>query len=95
MDKEDELKCLIGSYLGVKLMDEYDLKVYILKELETIINNFVNENKIKNYQEKLSQYEKELSTKTKLQDSLLILNQINAPMELIFLIKKRLRKLKK
>ena len=33
--------------------------------------------------------------KTKLQDSLLVLNKINAPMELVFLIKARLEEMKK
>ena len=41
----------------------------------------------------LYEHEEELSEITKLQDSLLVLNKINASMELVLLVKKRLKSL--
>jgi hypothetical protein len=97
MNKEEEYLCLIGAYYGIKLMDEYDLKVYVLKDIDQEIKRFIKTNPIKDYdyEKEALKYQNNSSTKTKLQDSLIILNQINGPMELVFLIKARLRKLKK
>ena len=46
-----------------------------------------------NYKEEAKKYEEELSEITKLQDSLPVLNKINASMELVLLVKKRLKSL--
>ena len=43
--------------------------------------------------QKVKKYEEELTEITKLQDALLVLNKINASMELVLLVKKRLKKL--
>ena len=96
MNIEDELKYLIGGYLGVREMDEYDLKVYILEDIEKYIKSYISENFKEefDYKEKVDSINEELSLKTKLQDSLLVLYKINGPMELVYLIKKRLRKMK-
>ena len=97
MTLEDEFKYLVGGYYGVREMDEYDLKVYILKDIENYIKDFIVTNPIPNYnyKEEARKLEDELSLKTKLQDSLLVLNKIDAPMELVFLIKQRLEQMKK
>ena len=34
MTKEDVFRNYIGAYYGVRLMDEYDLKAYTLKNIE-------------------------------------------------------------
>ena len=47
------------------------------------------------YRKTAMEIEKEVPLKTKLQDSLLVLNKINGPIELILLIKKRIKKLMK
>lgn len=93
---EDEFKYLVGGYYGVREMDEYDLKVYILKDIENYIKNFIETNPIENfnYKEEAEKINDELSLKTKLQDSLIVLNKIDAPMELIFMIKQRLESMK-
>lgn len=96
MELEDEFKYLVGAYYGIRSMDNYDLKVYILKDIEKYIKNFIKTNPIENYnyKEESEKINQELSLKTKLQDSLLILPKIDAPMELVFLVKAKIRKLK-
>lgn len=95
MELEDQFKYLVGGYYGVRTMDEYDLKVYILKDIENYIKNFIEINPIENYNYKViaQKLETELSLKTKLQDSLLVLPKVNAPMELVLLVKAKLRKI--
>ena len=95
MDLKDQFKYLIGGYYGITYMDEYPLKVYVLKDIENYIRDFIEINPIENfnYQEKAKQYEEELSEITKLQDSLLVLNKINASMDIVLLVKNRLKKL--
>lgn len=93
---ENQFKCLVGGYYGIETMDNYDLKPYILKDVENYIRNFIEINPINNfnYKEQALKYKDELSLITKLQDSLIILNKIDAPMELILLLKNKLKTLK-
>ena len=95
MKNYDEFKCLVGAYLGVQNMDEYDLKVYILKDIEKYIKEFLETNKITNinYSEEKRKIDEELTLKTKLQDALIVLPKVKAPMELIFMIKLRIKKI--
>lgn len=95
MQLKDQFKYLVGGYYGITYMDEYPLKEFILQDIENYIKDFIEINPIDNfdYLEKAKEYEEELDEKTKLQDSLLVLNKINAPMELILLVKSRLKKL--
>ncbi len=96
MSLENQFKCLVECYYGILDMDEYDLKIYVLKEIEDNIRNFVNEYKISDFDyKKQAEYIKDnVSIKTKLQSSLIILNKIDAPIELILLIKQRLKNYK-
>ncbi len=89
----DQYRCLVEGYYGVIEMDEYDLKIYILKEIENNIRDFIKEYNIPNFNYKNeAEYIKDnISIKTKLQSSLIILNKMNAPIELILLVKKRLK----
>ena len=95
MKNYDEFKCLVGAYLGVQNMDECDLKVYILKDIENYIKDFLETNNITdiNYSEEKRKIDDELTLKTKLQDALIVLPKIKAPMELIFMIKLRIKKI--
>ena len=95
MDLKDQFKYLVGGYYGITYMDDYPLKVYVLKDIENYIKDFIEINPIDNfnYKEEAKKYEEELSEITKLQDALLVLNKINATMELVLLVKKRLKKL--
>ncbi len=93
MSVEDQYRYMISGYFGVKEMDSYDLKVYILKEIENYIREFIRQNPSSNF-DFLFEVEKIKSTvpiKTKLQDALLILNKMNAPMDLILQIKHKLK----
>ena len=92
MNIEDTFKYLIGGYYGISEMDNYPLKEFALKDVEIYITNFVKENYIKdyNYKEEAMQYKDKTSLKTKLQDSLIVLNKMNYNIELILLIKEKL-----
>ena len=93
MQIRDQFKYLVGGYYGVNLIDEYPLKVYILKDIENYIKDFLKINPIENfdYQKEALEIQDKMSSKTKLQDALIVLQKINAPMELVFIIKKRLK----
>lgn len=94
MTLEDQVRILIGGYFGILEMDEYDLKVYILKEVEMHIRKFLEVNEISNFPDKEEiERIKEIPLKRKLQDSLLVLKNINGPLELNLLIQKRLKQL--
>lgn len=90
----NEFKTYVGAYYGVNSMDEYDLKVYVLKEIEQDIKDFILVNDLDKNECLLlaKEVEEKVSLKTKLQDSLLILYKMNASMELIFMIKNKLKK---
>ncbi|MBR1717693.1 MAG: hypothetical protein IJ715_00320 [Bacilli bacterium] len=93
MTINEEYRLYLGAYYGVQAMDSYELKVYILKEIDDYIKNFLKMNSIDNIEEEITYVKDNVDLKTKLQDSLILLNKINAPMELILLIKKRLKEL--
>ena len=94
---ENRLKSIIGAYYGVKSMDEYDLKEYVLNDIKIYMDNFIEANNINNFDiDKENEFIKNnVSLINKLQDSLVILSNMNASLELILLIKNKIRKLKK
>ena len=94
MNLEDQFRLLVGGYYGVLEMDEYDLKVYVLQDIENYIRHYIKENPIDNfdYKEEALKLE-DIPLKTKLQDALLVLNKINGSIELILLIKKKLKQI--
>lgn len=97
MELEDQFRYLVGGYYGVSLMDEYPLKEFILKDIENYIRDFIEVNPIDNfdYKEEAQLVKENVSNKTKLQDALIVLNKINGPMDLVFLIKNRLKQYSK
>ena len=54
MNLEDTFRYMVGAYFGICEMDEYDLKEYVLKDIEDYITQFISQNPIKNFD-----YEKE------------------------------------
>ncbi len=95
MELEDRFRYLVGGYYGVSLMDSYSLKEYVLKDIEDYIRDFIDVNPIENfdYRKEADIIKEKVSERTKLQDALLVLNLINGPIDLVFLIKNRLKKL--
>ena len=95
MELENQFRYLVGGYYGVALMDEYPLKEYMLKDIENYIRDFVEINPIDNfkYEEEALKEKENVSDKTKLQDALLVLNRMKAPMDLVFLVKEKLKKM--
>ncbi len=95
MNLLDTFRYLVGGYYGIREMDNYDLKEYVLKDIENYIKDFITENPISgcDYYHEAELVNQELSLKTKLQDSLLVLPKVNASIELILLVKRRLKEL--
>ena len=93
MSTLDQYKLLIGAFYGVKYLDEYELKEYLLNDIRKIIKDFIETNKSKDYDFKKMEdvYEKELTKRTKLQDALIVLHNMNAPLEVSLLIRKHLK----
>ncbi|MBE6146323.1 MAG: hypothetical protein IKM55_01000 [Bacilli bacterium] len=96
MDLRDTFRYMVGAYYGVSEMDEYDLKEYVLKDIEDYITQFIKENPIKDfdYISEAREVESNRELKTKLQDSLVVLPKVNASTELILLVKARLKRIR-
>ena len=93
MEEEiNRYKTIIGAYYGVMLMDEYPLKAYVLKNIENLAANYLQDKNIKADDIK-SFIRDKVSKKVKLQDALYILNELDEDNELLHLIKKKIRKL--
>lgn len=95
MESEDRFKYLVGGYFGVKSMDEYQSKLFILKDIEHYIIKYVELSDPElNYREIAEAVKKNVSLKEKLQDSLILLNEMKGPIELILLIKAKIKEIK-
>ena len=96
MDLKDTYKYLVGAYYGISEMDNYSLKEYVMQDIKEYIEDFIKQNPIENYDYKKEAelINDELSLKTKLQDSLLVLPKVNAPIELTLLVKQKLKELR-
>ena len=97
MELENQFRYLVGGYYGVSLMDEYDLKEFVLKDIENYIRDFIEINPIDNfnYKEEAEKIKDNVSDRVKLQDALLVLNKMNGPMDLVLLVKNRLKEMGK
>ena len=93
---EEKYKTLFGAYLGMQLMDEYDLKVYKLNEIENYIKDYIKEYPIKDfdYYEFMKQVDKEESDIVKLQDALRLARILEYPNDLEYLIKNKIKELR-
>lgn len=91
-EKYNYVNLLISGYLGVMEIDEYVLKPYVLKDIYDHLITYIKKN---NLSIDIDTKKKELMNiplKAKLQDSLLVLNKINGPMELKIIIKRKIAK---
>ena len=94
MSNKDTYRYLIGAYYGISEMDEYSTKEYILKEIRDYIENFINNNYIDFDMEKEKEdVDKNVSLDVKLHDALLVLPKIDAPIDLILLVKGKIKDL--
>ena len=91
MTLEDQYKLLVEAYYGIILMNEYELKEYALKKVEDLINNFENDYKGIEYNNIRKYVKESVNDKTKLQSALITLNSINYDMDLILLIKDKIK----
>ncbi len=91
-EEQNRYKTIIGAYYGVMLMDEYPLKAYVLKNIKTLGKDYLQN---KDIPAKIIQEEvmTKVSKKTKLQDALYILNELDEDKELLHLIKRKIREL--
>ena len=96
MDLKDQFRYLVGGYFGITYMDEYPLKEFVLKDIENYIRDFIEINPIDDFDYVLEseKVEDEVSVLVKLQDSLLVLNKINADMDLVLLVKRKIKSMK-
>ena len=97
MEIDDTYRYMISGYFGVVEMDTYNLKEYVLKDIENYIREFVRQNPSSNFDFSIEvqKIKDTVPVKTKLQDALLVLNKMdNAPMDLILDIKHRLKNIK-
>lgn len=96
MTIEDTYRYMISAYFGVREMDSYDLKEYVLKDIKEYIDDFVKQNPSPNFdfEKETEKIKDETPLKTKLQDALSLLNKMdNVPIELTLQISQRLKKL--
>ena len=68
MTIEDTYRYIISAYFGVREMDSYGLKEYVLKDIKEYITDFVNQNPSPNFD-----FEKEAE---KIKDETSLKNQI-------------------
>ena len=97
MEIDDTYRYMISGYFGVMEMDTYNLKEYVLKDIENYIRELVKQNPSSNFDfvSEVQKIKDTVPVKTKLQDALLVLNKMdNAPMDLILDIKHRLKNIK-
>lgn len=90
---EDAYRYMISGYFGVMEMDSYQLKEYILQDIKEYINEFMRQNPSSHFEldQEIERIKDTYSLKTKLQDALLVLNQMETPpIDLIIQIKRRL-----
>ncbi len=96
MELIDQFRYLVGGYYGITFMDEYPLKEFVLNDIENYIRDFIEINPIDNfdYRNEAEKVKDEVSVLVKLQDSLIVLNKINADMDLVLLVKKKIKSMK-
>ncbi len=96
MNHKDTFRCFVSAYLGIQELEEYSLKEYILQDIEHALKKMIQlpvKEKI-DYEKEIEQIKQDQNFKTNLQDCLIVLPRINAPMEVVFLVKEKLQKIK-
>ena len=96
MKLDDTFRMLCSAYYGVREMDEYMLKEFVLQQISDYIKQFVLDNPIENfdYAEEAEIVNDTWELKTKLQDSLIVLPKVTNNIEIVLLIKNRLNEIR-
>lgn len=96
MKNDDRIKYLLSGYFGIKTMDNYGSKLYFLKSVEQYIKDYLKISKVDeiNYYELAEYIDKNNSLKSKLQDALIVINDMKGPIELELLIKLKIKEIK-
>lgn len=95
MKNDDRFKYLVGGYYGIKSMDDYQSKLYVLKDVEKYIKDYCNSGEEKyDYKSIAEEIYANTSLKEKLQDSLILLNDMKGPIELVIMIKQKIKEIK-
>ena len=76
MNIENTYRYMISGYFGVREMDTYDLKEYVLKDIKDYIEEYIKQNPSSNFdmEKEIEKIKDETPLKTKLQDALIVLN---------------------
>lgn len=96
MTNQEQFRNLVSSYFGIENMDSYSSKVYVLKDIEEYIKDFIEINEINDvdFKKEVEYVKDNVSLIRNLQDSLLILPKIKADLELILMVKHKIKELK-
>lgn len=84
---------LVGGYFGVSMIDEYPIKEYVLIDILNYIKDYKSTNNIDI--DEFEYIKDNYSDRTKLQDALLLLNKMEASMDLVLMVKNKLKSLGK
>ncbi len=93
---KDRYRYLVSGYFGVKSVEDYPHRLFLLKDLKEYISQYVEDTFIEDfdYEGEATRIEREISRKDKLQDALIFLNEIDGPIDIIIDIKVMLKDLK-
>lgn len=96
MTDRDNIRIILSSYNGIRAMDEYLSKEYVLKDIEDYLNDFLEINEVADIDinEEKDYVTTNFTLLRNLQDCLLILPKINASIELLIMIKHKIKKIK-
>lgn len=96
MNNAERFNYLVGGYYGIKNLNDYDRKLFILKEVEKYIREYmVDVSEPEAYYQKRAKKILETTTeREKLQDALILLNDMDGPIDLIILVKRKIKELK-
>ncbi len=94
---DDDIKYMCSGFIGIKTLDEYPRKVYVLSDARNYIMEYVKDSNFIDFDfdDFCYQMEREYTHLEHLQDALLLLNRINGPMDLVLLIKPKIAELKR
>ena len=95
MSLEETYRMLYSGYLGVSEMEEYKSKEFVLKDIADYIDNYISTYNLSLDFDKIKEELEKQEIYRKLQDAILVLNMIDAPLELTLLIRLKLKELGK